>query len=102
MIGVPQLVENQNKISVISSANHPLQLTQTEFNVFSMISAFIFTCRGIGAVVYNVPELENDQRLKISLRSVENEDTTPISQVVPLSNCAYCIFNVTLVSYTCT
>ncbi|KAL2967782.1 hypothetical protein AAZX31_16G193700 [Glycine max] len=36
--------------------------------------------RGIGAVVYNVPELENDQRLKISLRSVENEDTTPISQ----------------------
>ncbi|CAJ2667200.1 unnamed protein product [Trifolium pratense] len=36
--------------------------------------------RGIGAVVYNVPELENDQKLKISLRSVENEDTTPISQ----------------------
>lgn len=36
--------------------------------------------RGIGAVVYKVPELENDQRLKISLRSVENEDTTPISQ----------------------
>ncbi|KAK2421624.1 hypothetical protein QL285_032234 [Trifolium repens] len=36
--------------------------------------------RGIGAVVYNVPELENDQKLKISLRSLENEDTTPISQ----------------------
>ncbi|CAJ1952251.1 unnamed protein product [Sphenostylis stenocarpa] len=36
--------------------------------------------RGIGAVVYEVPELENDQRLKISLRSVENEDTIPISQ----------------------
>lgn len=36
--------------------------------------------RGIGAVVYNVPELENDQKLKISLRSVDNEDTTPISQ----------------------
>ncbi|XP_027357338.1 uncharacterized protein LOC113866734 [Abrus precatorius] len=36
--------------------------------------------RGIGAVVYKVQELENDQRLKISLRSVENEDTTPISQ----------------------
>ncbi|KAG5007461.1 hypothetical protein JHK85_026003 [Glycine max] len=35
---------------------------------------------GIGAFVYNVPDLENDQRLKISLRSVENEDTTPISQ----------------------
>ncbi|KAK7314731.1 hypothetical protein VNO77_33259 [Canavalia gladiata] len=36
--------------------------------------------RGIGAVVYKVPELENDQRLKISLRSVDNEDTTTISQ----------------------
>ncbi|XP_004515253.1 uncharacterized protein [Cicer arietinum] len=36
--------------------------------------------RGIGAVVYNVPELENDQKLKISLRSLDNEDTTPISQ----------------------
>ncbi|KAL5142772.1 hypothetical protein HKD37_09G025892 [Glycine soja] len=56
---------------------------------------------GIGAFVYNVPDLENDQRLKISLRSVENEDTTPISQVVSLSNCAHnCIVNVTLVSYT--
>ncbi|KAJ4834247.1 hypothetical protein Tsubulata_046714 [Turnera subulata] len=36
--------------------------------------------RGIGAVVYRVPELENDQLLKISLRSVECEDTTAISQ----------------------
>uniref|UniRef100_A0A5B7BD01 DHHA1 domain-containing protein n=1 Tax=Davidia involucrata TaxID=16924 RepID=A0A5B7BD01_DAVIN len=36
--------------------------------------------RGIGAVVYEVPELQNDHLLKISLRSVENEDTTPISQ----------------------
>ncbi|KAK7270690.1 hypothetical protein RJT34_26024 [Clitoria ternatea] len=36
--------------------------------------------RGIGAVVYKVQELENDQRLKISLRSVDNEDTTVISQ----------------------
>ncbi|KAG9442483.1 hypothetical protein H6P81_018337 [Aristolochia fimbriata] len=36
--------------------------------------------RGIGAVVYKVPELENDQVLKISLRSMESEDTTPISQ----------------------
>ncbi|ESW24587.1 hypothetical protein PHAVU_004G143000 [Phaseolus vulgaris] len=36
--------------------------------------------RGIGAVVYKVPELENDQLLKISLRSVESEDTTPITQ----------------------
>ncbi|GAB2290871.1 hypothetical protein Dimus_025136 [Dionaea muscipula] len=34
--------------------------------------------RGIGAVVYRVPELGNDQVLKISLRSV-GEDTTPIS-----------------------
>lgn len=36
--------------------------------------------RGIGAVVYRVPELEKDHLLKISLRSVKNEDTTPISQ----------------------
>ncbi|KAL6181368.1 hypothetical protein ACLB2K_048023 [Fragaria x ananassa] len=36
--------------------------------------------RGIGAVVYKVPELENDELLKISLRSVDSEDTTPISQ----------------------
>lgn len=36
--------------------------------------------RGIGAVVYTVPELENDQLLKISLRSVDQEDTTTISQ----------------------
>ncbi|XP_022639711.1 uncharacterized protein LOC106765373 isoform X3 [Vigna radiata var. radiata] len=36
--------------------------------------------RGIGAVVYKVPELENDQLLKISLRSEKNEDTTPITQ----------------------
>ncbi|XP_030499423.2 uncharacterized protein LOC115714806 isoform X1 [Cannabis sativa] len=36
--------------------------------------------RGIGAIVYRIPELENDQLLKISLRSVETEDTTLISQ----------------------
>ncbi|OAY66173.1 hypothetical protein ACMD2_16329 [Ananas comosus] len=36
--------------------------------------------RGIGAVVYKVPELNNDQMRKISLRSVDLEDTTPISQ----------------------
>ncbi|XP_044477385.1 uncharacterized protein LOC123204670 [Mangifera indica] len=36
--------------------------------------------RGIGAVVYKVPELKNDKLVKISLRSVESEDTTPISQ----------------------
>ncbi|KAL0318667.1 UNVERIFIED_CONTAM: hypothetical protein Sangu_2022900 [Sesamum angustifolium] len=36
--------------------------------------------RGIGAVVYSVPELDNDQLLKISLRSISDEDTTPISQ----------------------
>lgn len=41
--------------------------------------------RGIGAVVYKVPELENDLLLKISLRSVHEEDTTTISQVVPCS-----------------
>lgn len=37
--------------------------------------------RGIGAVVYGIPELKNDLLLKISLRSIGNEDTTPISQV---------------------
>ncbi|KAJ6816924.1 uncharacterized protein M6B38_413550 [Iris pallida] len=36
--------------------------------------------RGIGAVVYKVPELDNDNMLKISLRSLDSEDTTPISQ----------------------
>lgn len=36
--------------------------------------------RGIGAIVYRVPELENDEILKISLRSVDSEDTTPISE----------------------
>ncbi|WVZ74171.1 hypothetical protein U9M48_022385 [Paspalum notatum var. saurae] len=36
--------------------------------------------KGIGAVVYKVPELNNDQMLKISLRSLEQEDTTSISQ----------------------
>lgn len=36
--------------------------------------------RGIGAIVYRVPELENDEMLKISLRSVDSEDTTPISE----------------------
>ncbi|KAI9073169.1 hypothetical protein K1719_030699 [Acacia pycnantha] len=35
--------------------------------------------RAIGAVVYKVPELGNDDMLKISLRSLGNEDTTPIS-----------------------
>ncbi|EEF37759.1 uncharacterized protein LOC8289785 [Ricinus communis] len=36
--------------------------------------------RAIGAVVYRVPELANDQLLKISLRSLPGEDTTHISQ----------------------
>lgn len=36
--------------------------------------------RAIGAVVYRVPELKNDQRLKVSLRSIGEEDTTLISQ----------------------
>ncbi|OAY58961.1 uncharacterized protein LOC110607866 [Manihot esculenta] len=36
--------------------------------------------RAIGAVVYRVPELENDQLLKVSLRSLPSEDTIPISQ----------------------
>ncbi|THU65746.1 hypothetical protein C4D60_Mb05t06890 [Musa balbisiana] len=36
--------------------------------------------RGIGAVVYKVPELYTDHMLKISLRSVDSEDTTPISK----------------------
>ncbi|KAI4329768.1 hypothetical protein MLD38_028116 [Melastoma candidum] len=36
--------------------------------------------RGIGAVVYKLPELGNDELLKVSLRSLAGEDTTPISQ----------------------
>ncbi|KAL0853389.1 hypothetical protein Bca101_058541 [Brassica carinata] len=36
--------------------------------------------RGVGAVVYRVPELEDETKLKISLRSVEEEDTTVVSQ----------------------
>ncbi|CAH8363574.1 unnamed protein product [Eruca vesicaria subsp. sativa] len=36
--------------------------------------------RGIGAVVYRVPELEDETELKISLRSVEEEDTTVVSK----------------------
>lgn len=36
--------------------------------------------RSIGAVVYKVPELKNDQQLKISLRSIELEDTAAISK----------------------
>ncbi|KAF7822002.1 DHHA1 domain protein [Senna tora] len=36
--------------------------------------------RGIGAVVYKVAELGDDNKLKVSLRSLDNEDTTPISQ----------------------
>lgn len=50
------------------------------------IAIIIYFCfeiffRGIGAVVYRVHELENDKLLKISLRSVDSEDTTLISQV---------------------
>ncbi|RXI09843.1 hypothetical protein DVH24_023284 [Malus domestica] len=49
---------------------------------FSLKSMWInlVRMRGIGAVLYRVPELENDQMLKISLRSVDTEDTTLISQ----------------------
>ncbi|KAK8916234.1 hypothetical protein KSP39_PZI022822 [Platanthera zijinensis] len=36
--------------------------------------------RGIGAVVYKVPRLKNVHMLKVSLRSLDLEDTTPISQ----------------------
>lgn len=35
--------------------------------------------------MYRVPELENDEMLKISLRSVDIEDTTPISEVIFLA-----------------
>lgn len=45
--------------------------------------------RGIGAVVYRVPELENDEFFKISLRSEDWEDTTVISQVA-LCLCLLC------------
>ncbi|XP_013630162.1 PREDICTED: uncharacterized protein LOC106336003 [Brassica oleracea var. oleracea] len=36
--------------------------------------------RGVGAVVYRVPELGDETKLKISLRSVKEEDTTVVSQ----------------------
>ncbi|XP_039137987.1 oligoribonuclease NrnB isoform X1 [Dioscorea cayenensis subsp. rotundata] len=36
--------------------------------------------RAVGAVVYRVPELKNNQLLKISLRSLGSEDTTIISK----------------------
>ncbi|CAN8288116.1 unnamed protein product [Cochlearia groenlandica] len=36
--------------------------------------------RGVGAVVYRVPELGDETKVKISLRSVGEEDTTPVSQ----------------------
>ncbi|CAN7028875.1 unnamed protein product [Brassica rapa subsp. trilocularis] len=36
--------------------------------------------RGVGAVVYRVPELGDETKLKISLRSVAEEDTTVVSQ----------------------
>ncbi|PKI63326.1 hypothetical protein CRG98_016317 [Punica granatum] len=36
--------------------------------------------RSIGAIVYRVPEFQNDELLKISLRSEGDEDTTSISQ----------------------
>lgn len=51
--------------------------------------------RAIGAVVYKVPELENDKLLKVSLRSVDGEDTTPISQVSTLAIlfCSCMLFN---------
>lgn len=40
--------------------------------------------RGIGAVVYKVPELGKNEMLKVSLRSIGNEDTASISQVLAL------------------
>uniref|UniRef100_A0A1J3FCJ4 DHHA1 domain-containing protein n=1 Tax=Noccaea caerulescens TaxID=107243 RepID=A0A1J3FCJ4_NOCCA len=36
--------------------------------------------RGVGAVVYRVPELGDETKVKISLRSVGEEDTTVVSQ----------------------
>lgn len=59
---------------------------------FTLHSAFLFLCRGIGAIVYRVPELENDEMLKISLRSVDSEDTTPISEVIFLVILLSCFF----------
>lgn len=51
-------------------------------HTFKNLLLLTFISRGIGAVVYKVPELGDDQMLKVSLRSVDTEDTTPISQVV--------------------
>ncbi|KAF3791231.1 Uncharacterized protein EJ110_NYTH07707 [Nymphaea thermarum] len=44
------------------------------------VKSSVMKLRGIGAVVYRVPELEDGHLLKISLRSVGSEDTTVISQ----------------------
>ena len=57
---------------------------------------------GIGAVVSRVPELKNDQSLKISLKSVDNQDTTIISRVpslllFSLSPCLFFFFFVFVV-----
>ncbi|KAG2313960.1 hypothetical protein Bca52824_017082 [Brassica carinata] len=38
--------------------------------------------RGVGAVVYRVPELRDETKLKISLRSVEEENTTTVVVVI--------------------
>ncbi|XP_020260865.1 uncharacterized protein LOC109837157 isoform X1 [Asparagus officinalis] len=49
--------------------------------LFVCVDALMYpSMQGIGAVVYKVPEINNDRILKISLRSLDSEDTTPISQ----------------------
>ncbi|XP_057813124.1 uncharacterized protein LOC131027153 isoform X2 [Cryptomeria japonica] len=45
------------------------------------LKSFVLNLRPIGAVVYNVEELDKEDILKISLRSISSEDTTEISQV---------------------
>lgn len=43
----------------------------------------VIVYKGIGAVVYRVPKLENHRLPKISHRSLGSEDTTTVSQVRP-------------------
>ncbi|OEL24177.1 hypothetical protein BAE44_0014804 [Dichanthelium oligosanthes] len=76
---------NLRQVFLFSSYQYVIQTHLTcgfalNYTYCHYVSCALFFFRGIGAVVYKVPELNNDQMLKISLRSLEQEDTTSISQ----------------------
>ncbi|AQK73595.1 hypothetical protein ZEAMMB73_Zm00001d017640 [Zea mays] len=71
--GQATLLEKQRLIDDCLEKSYEISLGCGQFG-----SCLVIT--GIGAVVYKVPELNNDQILKVSLRSLEQEDTTCISQ----------------------